>query len=136
MTELSDSALAGQVVVTDFAGWPEWLQAEFRANAYNLQVGQRLLSETDRLKVWEIRLAPGERVPAHRHVLDYFWTAVTAGRSVQHVDDGTTREVSYEAGETRHFRFPGESYLLHDLQNTGDEPLIFVTVEHKSGVAK
>jgi mannose-6-phosphate isomerase-like protein (cupin superfamily) len=123
--------LAGRVVGTDFEGWPDWLRAEFQANAYNFQIGQRLLSETDRVKVWQIRLAPGERVPAHRHVLDYFWTAVTPGRGEQHVDDGTTREVSYYAGETRHLVFPAERYLLHDLRNTGTEPLIFVTVEHK-----
>ncbi|MGO4428268.1 hypothetical protein AB4Z54_58510, partial [Streptomyces sp. MCAF7] len=44
--------------------------------------------------------------------------------------DGTTREVSYHAGETRHFTFgPGE-YLLHDIENVGDTELVFTTVEH------
>ncbi|MFD7325769.1 hypothetical protein ACFV9D_32635 [Streptomyces sp. NPDC059875] len=58
---------------------------------------------------------------------------MTAGRSRQHTDDGTTREVTYTAGETRHFTFgPGE-FLLHDLDNTGDTPLAFVTVEFKQG---
>ncbi|MGW3465819.1 hypothetical protein ACWDE9_42550, partial [Streptomyces olivaceoviridis] len=65
-----------------------------------------------------------------RHVLDYFWTAVNAGRSRQHTHDGTVREVSYSAGETRHFTFgPGE-YLLHDIENIGDTDLVFTTVEH------
>jgi oxalate decarboxylase/phosphoglucose isomerase-like protein (cupin superfamily) len=80
--------------------------------------------------VWEIRLAPGQRWHAHRHVLDYFWTAVTPGRSRQHTFDGTTREVTYLAGQTRHFQFgPGE-YLLHDIENIGDTDLVFSTVEH------
>ena len=65
-----------------------------------------------------------------RHVLDYFWTAVTPGRSRQHTFDGTTREVTYLTGQTRHFHFgPGE-YLLHDIENIGDTDLVFTTVEH------
>lgn len=103
------SALAGQVVAENFAGWTAEIRQEFADNSHNHQVGSVLLSETDDVKVWSIRLAPGERVPAHRHVLNYFWTALTDGISLQHTDDGTTRRVVYRAGETRHFSFPGES---------------------------
>jgi quercetin dioxygenase-like cupin family protein len=125
--------LAGRLVAEAFAEWSPELRDEFRRNARNYQVGGRLLSETERVKVWEIRLAPGERLPAHRHVLDYFWTAVTPGTSIQHTDDGTTREVSYQAGDTRHFTFGAGQYLLHDLNNTGSTELVFVTVEHQRG---
>ena len=58
-------------------------------------VGNALVSETDRVRVWTIRLAPGERVGFHRHVLDYFWTSVSGGRGRQHVHDGTTVEYTY-----------------------------------------
>jgi beta-alanine degradation protein BauB len=47
------------------------------------------------------------------------------------MDDGTTRAVSYHAGATRHFTYPGDSYLLHDLCNDGHSELAFLTVEHK-----
>ncbi|ETD31735.1 hypothetical protein [Williamsia sp. D3] len=133
MTEnsfLNDLPLAGDLVATDFQGWPEWLKAEFAENAHDGNVGSRLLSENDRVRVWEIRLAPGERWHAHRHVLDYFWTAINAGRSRQHTHDGTVREVSYSAGETRHFRFGEGEFLLHDIENIGDTDLVFSTVEH------
>ncbi|GAA3796685.1 hypothetical protein [Amycolatopsis tucumanensis] len=127
---LSDLPLAGTLVASGFDGWSPQLRAEFEAHAHDGEVGSRLLSENERVRVWEIRLAPGERWHAHRHVLDYFWTAVNAGRSRQHTSDGTTREVSYVAGETRHFAFgPGE-YLLHDIENIGDSELVFTTVEH------
>jgi hypothetical protein len=122
--------LAGGVTATDFEGWSPELRAEFAGAERNYQVGGKLLSETDRIKVWEIRLAPGERLPAHKHVLDYFWTVLTAGESEQHTVDGTTRRVSYEPGATRHYTFgPGE-YLVHDLCNVGTTELIFITVEH------
>ncbi|WP_324651994.1 hypothetical protein [Georgenia sp. H159] len=122
--------LAGELVGENFEGWSEDTKEEFERKAYDGHVGSRLLSENERVRVWEIRLAPGERWHAHRHVLDYFWTAVTAGKSRQRTFDGTTRDVEYEAGETRHFHFgPGE-YLLHDIQNIGTEDLVFTTVEH------
>lgn len=126
---LDDLPLAGDLVGRDFEGWSDEIKADFESNAQSGEVGSRLLSESDRVRVWEIRLQPGERVHAHRHVLDYFWTAVNAGRSRQRTFDGTTREVSYTPGETRHYTFgPGE-YLLHDLENIGDTELVFSTVE-------
>lgn len=127
---LTDLPLAGELVASDFETWPDWLKTEFAEHAEDGEVGSRLLSENSRVRVWEIRLAPGERWHAHRHVLDYFWTAVTAGRSRQHTADGTTREVTYTAGETRHYDFAPGEFLLHDIENIGDDELIFTTVEH------
>ena len=127
---LTDAPLAGTLVGTDFDGWTPALRADFEEHAHDGHVGSRLLSAGERVRVWEIRLAPGERFHAHRHVLDYFWTAVTPGRSRQHTADGTTREVSYAAGETRHFTFAEGEFLLHDIENVGSAELIFTTVEH------
>src|SRR6266550_5977811 len=85
--------------------WPSTIREEFEANQLNGRVGTRLLSETDRVRVWEIRLAPGERIGFHRHVLDYFWTAVTSGRARLHRLDGPVAETTYAAGDTRHYVF-------------------------------
>ena len=127
---LTDAPLAGVLVAENFEGWSDELKAEFETYAYDGHVGSRLLSQNERVRVWEIRLAPGQRFHTHRHVLDYFWTAVNAGRSRQHTSDGTTREVSYNAGETRHFSFAAGEFLLHDIENAGTEELVFTTVEH------
>lgn len=106
------------------------LAAEFERNAFNPCVGTVLLSESDRARVWYIRLEPGARIGFHRHVLDYFWTALTAGRARSHVDGGPARETQYFAGQTSHMRFAPGEFMLHDLENVGDTPLTFVTVEH------
>ncbi|WP_199255366.1 cupin domain-containing protein [Mycolicibacterium mengxianglii] len=127
---LTDAPLAGNLVATNFEGWSDELKAEFESYAYDGHVGSRLLSENERVRVWEIRLEPGQRFHVHRHVLDYFWTAVNAGRSRQHTSDGTTREVAYDAGETRHFTFANGEFLLHDIENVGTGDLVFTTVEH------
>ncbi|TMJ05470.1 MAG: hypothetical protein E6G97_03120 [Alphaproteobacteria bacterium] len=117
--------------------WPDALQAEFAREAErpNGCVGSELLSETDKTRVWMIRLAPGERIGFHRHVLNYFWTSVNGGRGRQHLMDGSTVEYSYHPGETRHETYgPGE-FKVHDLENLGGEDMIFMTVESIEGSA-
>ena len=113
------------------AAWPAAIRAEFEAKARspNPCVGHQLISETDKVRVWRIHLKPGERVGFHRHVLDYFWSAATAGRGRQHFNDGETRIYEYAAGETRHETYGTGEYKVHDLENIGDTDLIFVTVE-------
>ncbi|MGU3663486.1 hypothetical protein ACLBX9_04775 [Methylobacterium sp. A49B] len=109
--------------------WPEDIRAELTTNNLNGCVGQQLVSESDRVRVWSLRLGPGERIGFHRHVLDYFWTVLTDGRARSHFGDGTTRETAYKAGDTRHMTYgPGE-FMVHDLENVGDSELVFTTVE-------
>ena len=123
------------VVSTDaLAGWPQWRRDELDANAANGRVGTELVSETDRVRVWLLTLQPGERLPFHRHVLDYFWTVTSpGGKGRSHYGDGRVQEVNYTQGETKHLRFgPGES-MIHDLENIGDSTLSFVTVEFLDG---
>ena len=127
---MSKLDLAGAVVAENFEGWADALREEFKTNAFNKQVGSKILSEDHRARVWYIEVKPGERLPAHRHTLDYFWPALVDGHSIQHTDDGTTRRVSYKKGDSRHFDFPDGTYLLHDLVNAGDTTLEFITVEH------
>jgi len=81
------------------------------------------------VRVWEIRLKPSERIGFHRHVLDYFWTAVTPGKARSYQQDGSVVETVYAAGQTCHLTYgPGE-FKIHDLENIGDSELIFTTVE-------
>ena len=119
--------------VVDRGPWPEAVAREFEESRQNGCVGTRLISETDRVRVWEIRLKPGERIGFHRHVLDYFWTAVTAGRGRSRMQDGSTVDRSYFAGETQHESYDAGESKTHDLENTGDTELIFTTVEFLDG---
>lgn len=109
--------------------WPPNLVEEFNGAWGNGQVGHVLVSETDDVRVWHLSLAPGERVGFHHHVLNYFWSSVTAGRSRSHMDDGRVVDTDYVAGSTKHFHFAQGEYMIHDLENIGDTDLVFVTVE-------
>ena len=117
--------------------WSPALKAEFAREAEqpNGCVGSELLSETDKMRIWTIRLKPGERIGFHRHVLSYFWTAVNGGRGRQHLMDGSTVEYVYSPGETRHESYGAGEYKVHDLENLGDQDMIFMTVESIEGSA-
>jgi hypothetical protein len=111
--------------------WPAEIKAEFEREKAkpNGCVGTQLLSETDKVRIWIIRLQPGERVGFHRHVLDYFWTSVNGGRGRQHLMDGTTVVHDYAPGETRHEGYGKGEFKVHDLENLGDTEMIFNTIE-------
>jgi hypothetical protein len=109
--------------------WPASLREELERNACNGCVGNILVSETERVRVWLLQLAPGERIGFHRHVLDYFWTAVTGGRARSRYGNGRVAETVYAAGDTQHLRFEEGEFMVHDLENIGDTDLIFTTVE-------
>lgn len=111
--------------------WPVALKQELDRNGLNGRIGSRLLSETERVRVWLIQLKPGERLPLHRHVLDYFWTATAAGKALSHNIDGRTSERSYAIGDTQHMSFAAGQSMIHDLENIGDTVLTFTTVEFK-----
>jgi hypothetical protein len=97
--------------------WPADIAAEFECESKNSNpcVGTTLLSENERTRVWIIRLAPGERLGFHRHVLDYFWTAISGSRGRAHVQDGTTVEYTYQPNETRHGKVGKDKFTVHDL---------------------
>ena len=55
---------------------------------------------------------------------------LTDGKARSRTGDGRVVDVTYRAGETRHFPGLGrDSVFVHDLTNTGETELVFVTVE-------
>ena len=109
--------------------WTSDLQDELATAGKNGQVGSRIVSESDRVRVWLIELAPGERLGFHTHVQDYFWTATSAGRARSRYGDGRVAEMEYAIGDTAHFTFAAGDSMTHDLENIGDSTLCFTTVE-------
>jgi hypothetical protein len=102
---------------------------ELESAAANRNVGTTLRFENDTVRVWEIRLEPGERAPFHAHVWPYFWTNVDAGEATHRSPDGTLVVVRYEVGDTAFAVHSKDAPGIHDLENSGGTVLRFVTVE-------
>jgi beta-alanine degradation protein BauB len=111
----------------DVAGYAD----ELGAASGNRQLGTALWLENEHVRVFEVRLEPGERGPFHIHDGTYFWTVVEPGRGLQRFVDGTYVARDYALGETRYLVHTAEDPLVHDLENIGDSTLRFVTVELK-----
>jgi hypothetical protein len=109
--------------------WSPELRTELETHAANPLVGTRLLLENARSRVWEIRLAPGERLAFHRHVLDYFWTCVSGGDALSHDGTGNVKSKRYGVAETQALSFGEGESMIHDLVNAGSEDIVFTTVE-------
>ncbi len=118
---------------TSRADWPTDLQKEFQTDEFNGAVGSTLVSETDKVRVWHLRLPIGKRCRFHRHVLDYFWTAHYPGRARGYFDDGRIVDVTHHQGETKHFTFGEGEYFVHSVENIGNTDLLFTTVEFLGG---
>jgi beta-alanine degradation protein BauB len=114
---------------SSMSDWPRWLQEDLATNSFNGCVGSVLVSESSRARVWHISLQPGERLPFHRHVLDYLWTTTSAGQARSYYEDGRMIETEYKVGDTAHLNFGDGEHMLHDITNIGETELGFVTVE-------
>lgn len=92
------------------------------------RIGTDLVLAENGLQIWHIRLAPGETLPAHRHDRPYFWTVLTDGKARSRYGNGEVLDVVYQAGDTRYFPdLSLKAAFVHDLTNTGDAELVFVT---------
>ena len=119
--------------LNDFKNWPVELIEEMKQSHNNGCVGSILVSETPQLRVWHLRLPAGYRCPFHRHVNPYFWSSHNDGRARNYFSSGEIKEVNHFAGETRHFHYGGDEYMLHSVENIGDTELLFTTVEFIDG---
>jgi beta-alanine degradation protein BauB len=119
-----DTEERGTFDLADFAD-------ELAAAPTNRHIGTSLRFENDHVRVFEVRLEPGERGPFHVHDATYFWTVVDPGRGLQRFADGTFVVRDYMLGETRYLVHTPEDRLVHDLENVGGSTLRFVTVELK-----
>jgi hypothetical protein len=102
---------------------------ELAAAPGNTTVGQRVLFENDRVRIWDIDLAAGDRLPFHCHTSTYFWICAEAGRGNQRYPNGKMDTFDFERGEVDFLSIAKGESLIHDLENAGDAPLRFFAVE-------
>ncbi len=93
------------------------------------QVGTKLLFENDRVRVWDLSLAPGESTGVHRHENDYFFVTIGGGH-LQGVDaEGTEGEPRQMGDGEVHFRSLEGEDAIHEAVNVGDDRWRNIVVE-------
>jgi quercetin dioxygenase-like cupin family protein len=92
-------------------------------------VGTNLLFENERIRVWDITLAPGERLPFHRHRTSYFYRCESGGRLRVRTPEGDEAEYESPADEVHFHEIGADDLVVHDLENVGETTVRFTTVE-------
>ena len=86
------------------------------------EIGTRLLFENDRVRVWDLALAPGESTGMHRHENDYLYVVIGGGKLQGVSSDGVKREArDMEDGQVQWRDVDGED--VHEAINVGDASL-------------
>ena len=108
-----------------------------RDNTPSPNVGTKLLFENERIRVWDLALAPGESVGTHVHKLPYCFIVAQGGhlRHQNPNDPSDSREVRYEDNLVV-FSDPTkqEHETIHqELTNIGDAFYRNYVIEFKDG---
>lgn len=106
----------------------EEFTAELASAADNRDVGTAVLFENDRVRVWDLAVEPGGRLPFHCHTASYFFTCVEGGRMINRFADGNQVMLEMDDGFTWFTEITDEPEI-HDLENVGSTRVRFVTVE-------
>lgn len=96
-------------------------------------IGSEVVFENDRVRIWELRLAPGERSDVHRHDLDYVLVLLEGDRIAAEPEPDTAGPVTerLEADVV-----PGATVYLErggieTAVNTGQRPYREIIIELK-----
>jgi hypothetical protein len=114
----------------------ERVLSDLAVNPLNGCVGQKLVVDETRLRVWTIHLPAGERLPLHTHVKSYVWVALTGGRARSCIitDEGARLdEFVLAAGASKFTEYGPGAFKMHDLENIGDTELVFSVTEFGDG---
>ncbi len=96
-------------------------------------IATELLFENDRVRVWELRLAPGERSATHRHDLDHLLIQISGDRiAIEPEPDTEGPFKDYLAADV----IPGvvvpvDRGGIETAVNVGDQPYREIIVELK-----
>ncbi len=96
-------------------------------------VGTKLLFEDERVRVWQVRLAPGEEGAVHRHDLDHLLVQVAGDRIavVPEPDSEGPFTDYFEADVIPGAVVPVRRGGVETARNVGSQPYLEVVVELK-----
>jgi hypothetical protein len=85
------------------------------------QVGTRVMFENERVRVWDLTLAPGEQLGKHIHTSDYFFIVESGGliRFANPDDESDFRDVQFQDDQVTFRAVGSEGKVDNRLTNIG-----------------
>ncbi len=99
------------------------------------QVGTRLMYENERVRVWDLALAPGQTLEKHIHRLPYFFIVESGGliRFADPDNPGDYQDIQFEDDQVTWVSVPPEGKVDNRLHNIGEKPHRNYVIELKQG---
>lgn len=116
--------------VNDFTKWEAVYIKELNSLEFKETMGNMLLFEDDSIKLWNLKLDKGERMPFLRHNKDYSWISETDALLKSRFGNGRISLIRVVKGETKYLENANKEYI-NDLENIGDSLVVFKILEYK-----
>ena len=114
----------------DFAGWEDSKILELKQGRIVENLGQKQLFENDNIKVWEVILFPGERLPFRRITHNYTFSSSTEGMAISRSASGKIVLIRINKGDSLFMKHEGDE-AIYDFENIGDNLLFLHAMEFK-----
>ena len=114
----------------DFSKWEDKYIKELQFLEFNESLGNMLLFEDNMIKLWNLKLEAGQRMPFLRHNKNYSWISETDAILKSRFGNGRISLIRVSQGDTDYFENANKS-CINDLENLGEGPALFKILEYK-----
>jgi beta-alanine degradation protein BauB len=90
-------------------------------------IGDEILFENERVRIWSIKLDPDQRQPWHKHDFPYVIVPMTEGKNIMYFEDGREKETNEKVGGV----LWREAGAPHELLNVSDWQYRNILIEIK-----
>lgn len=116
--------------VGNFDPWEQEKIDELLHQEIKGSLSNRLVFENEVIKLWDLKLLPGERLNFRRHNTNYGWVCTTGGLVISRYGNGKIDMIKLNPGDTEYFENRGKNYV-NDLENIGEDNLVINILEYK-----
>lgn len=114
----------------NFDPWEQEKIDELLHQEIKESLSNRLVFEDETIKLWDLRLLPGERLNFRRHNTNYGWVCTTGGLLITRYGNGKIDMIKLNPGDTEYFENIGKNYV-NDLENIGEDLVVINILEYK-----
>ncbi|MCB0371921.1 MAG: hypothetical protein KDD31_02805 [Muricauda sp.] len=116
--------------VGNFDPWEQEKIDELLHQEITDALSEKLVFENESVKLWDLHLAPGDRIPFRKHNTNYVLACTTGGLALTRYGNGKIDMVKLNPGDSEYFENRGKDYV-NDLENIGEHPIIINILEYK-----
>lgn len=116
--------------VGNFDPWEQEKIDELLHQEITDALSEKLVFENESVKLWDLYLAPGDRIPFRKHNTNYVLACTTGGLALTRYGNGKIDMVKLNPGDSEYFENRGKDYV-NDLENIGEHPIIINILEYK-----